>query len=125
MIFAVVQKGEKMDDLISRQAVIDALDSINCFGWVEDSWEIVRGIIERVPAAQPETLSCGGGNLIDVGNGMHLVGKTITEEDIDGFGIELKFTDGSVFTFSASDGGCSSWDFDLNCRAGMRGDKDD
>lgn len=43
-----------MDDLISRQAAIDALDSINCFGWVEDSWAKVSGIIEHVPAAQPE-----------------------------------------------------------------------
>ena len=43
-----------MDDLISRHAAIDALDSINCFGWVEDSWKNVCSIIERVPTAQPE-----------------------------------------------------------------------
>lgn len=43
-----------MSELIERQAAIDALNSINCFGWVEDSWDIVSGIIEHVPAAQPE-----------------------------------------------------------------------
>lgn len=42
-------------DCISRQAAIDALDSINCFGWVEDSWAKVSGIIEHVPSAQPDT----------------------------------------------------------------------
>ena len=42
------------DDLISRRAAIDALDSINCFGWVEDSWKNVCGIIERVPTTQQE-----------------------------------------------------------------------
>ena len=44
-----------MDDLISRRAAIDALNSINCFGWVEDSWAKVSGIIEHVPSAQPYT----------------------------------------------------------------------
>lgn len=39
-------------DLIYRQAAIDALDSINCCGWVEDSWAKVSGIIEHVPSAQ-------------------------------------------------------------------------
>ena len=43
-----------MDELISRQAVIEALDSINCFGWVEDSWKNVCGIIERIPAADTD-----------------------------------------------------------------------
>ena len=39
-----------MSDLIERQKVIDALDSINCCGWVEDSWKKVCGIIEHVPS---------------------------------------------------------------------------
>ena len=47
-----------MNDLISRQAAIDALDSINCCGYVEESWDTVRNIIERVPAAQPEIIRC-------------------------------------------------------------------
>ena len=48
------RKGIDMNDLISRQAVLNALDSINCFGWVEEKWDIVRGIIEHLPEAQPE-----------------------------------------------------------------------
>lgn len=75
-------------------------------------WDDVIFTIKNAPTVEPETLSCGSG--VDAENGTHLVGKTITVEDIDGFGIELKFTDGSVFTYSASDGGCSSWDFDPN-----------
>lgn len=43
-----------MSDLIERQAAIDALDTINSFGWVEESWEKVCSTIENVPAAQPE-----------------------------------------------------------------------
>lgn len=43
-----------MSDLIDRQAAIDALNSINCFGWVEESWSVVSGIIEHIPTAQPE-----------------------------------------------------------------------
>lgn len=43
-----------MDDLISRQAVIKALDSINYFGWVEDSWKNVCSIIEQAPLVKPE-----------------------------------------------------------------------
>lgn len=43
-----------MSDLIDRQAAINALDSINCCGWVEDSWARVSGIIEHVPSAQAE-----------------------------------------------------------------------
>ncbi len=39
-------------DTISRQDAINALDSINCCGWVEDSWAKVSGIIEHVPSAQ-------------------------------------------------------------------------
>ena len=41
-----------------------------------------------------------------------LIGKTIESADINGFGIELRFTDGSVFDYSASDGGYSSWDYE-------------
>lgn len=43
-----------MSDLIDRQAALDALDSINCFGWVEESWKTVRGTIEHAPAVQTE-----------------------------------------------------------------------
>ena len=46
-----------MQDLISRKAAMDALNSINCFGWVDESWATVSGIIENVPSAQPEPLT--------------------------------------------------------------------
>ena len=42
------------EDLISRRATIDALESLNCFGWVDDSWGKVYGIIERIPPAPSE-----------------------------------------------------------------------
>lgn len=47
-----------MNDSIDRQAAIDALDSINCFGYIEDSWDIVRGIIEHVPSVQLGWIPC-------------------------------------------------------------------
>ena len=40
-----------------------------------------------------------------------LIGRTIMEADVDGFGIELTLDDGSVFLYSASDGGYSSYGF--------------
>ena len=39
-----------------------------------------------------------------------LIGKTIEKIDIDGFGIEICFTDGTVFEYNASDSGYSCWD---------------
>lgn len=43
-------------------------------------------------------------------NEKDLIGKTIEEIDIDGFGIEIRFTDGTEFAYNASDGGYSYWD---------------
>lgn len=40
-----------------------------------------------------------------------LIGKTILSAEVDGFGIALVFDDGSVFNYSASDGGYSTYDF--------------
>ena len=40
--------------MIYLEDAINALDSLNCFGYVEEKWDIVRGIIEHLPAAQPE-----------------------------------------------------------------------
>jgi hypothetical protein len=40
-----------------------------------------------------------------------LIGKTIKEVYLDGFGIVLAFTDGTEFTFDASDGGYSQYEF--------------
>ena len=39
-----------------------------------------------------------------------LVGKTIIEAEVDGFGIKLKLEDGSTFEYDASDGGYSAWE---------------
>ena len=38
-----------------------------------------------------------------------LIGKTIKEADIDGFGVYLTFNDGSMFEYDASDGGYSHY----------------
>lgn len=40
-----------------------------------------------------------------------LIGKTIKEViSLDGFGLEVVFTDGTEFNYSASDGGYSGYD---------------
>lgn len=39
-----------------------------------------------------------------------LIGKKIVWAKIDGFGVELKFSDGSSLDYSSSDGGYSSWE---------------
>ena len=41
----------------------------------------------------------------------NIVGKTIKFAKIDGYGIELRFTDGSGFEYEASDGGYSTYGF--------------
>lgn len=40
-----------------------------------------------------------------------LIGRTIINAEIDGFGITLEFDDGSRFEYSASDGGYSRYEF--------------
>lgn len=39
-----------------------------------------------------------------------LISKTIEKIDIDGYGVEIRFTDGTVFAYYASDGGYSNWE---------------
>ena len=39
-----------------------------------------------------------------------LIGKIIESIEVDGYGIEMRFTDGTVFEYCASDGGYSNWD---------------
>ena len=39
-----------------------------------------------------------------------LIGKTIVFAEIDGYGIKLKFSDGSIFDYSSSSGGYSCWE---------------
>lgn len=43
-----------------------------------------------------------------------LIGKAIERISVDGFDVEIVFTDGTVFEYSASDGGYSSWDIYKN-----------
>lgn len=40
-----------------------------------------------------------------------LKGKTIVEAEVTGYDITLKFNDGSVFEYNASDGGYSVWEY--------------
>ena len=65
MIFVAQEKGKTMDDLISRQAAIDAIDRLDI---PEDMcvFEILSHIeleIGNLPSAQPEILACGEGEL--------------------------------------------------------------
>ena len=64
MIFAVEQKGEMMDDLISRQAAIDAVEESRRLNHHEDGKEACcheyehrhfLKILYELPSAQPET----------------------------------------------------------------------
>ena len=41
-----------------------------------------------------------------------LTGKTIERADVDGEGMTITFTDGTVFDYYASDGGYSTWGFE-------------
>ena len=51
MVFAQMQKGELMSDLISRQMAIDAIwDGINMDIYTKE----VKEILEELPSAQPE-----------------------------------------------------------------------
>lgn len=43
-----------------------------------------------------------------------LKGKVIKEADVNGFGLDIEFEDGTFLTYDASDGGYSSWDL-LSC----------
>lgn len=43
-------------------------------------------------------------------NEKDLAGKTIEKIYIDGYGIEIYFTDGTELEYDASDGGFSVWD---------------
>lgn len=39
-----------------------------------------------------------------------MIGKTIKNVDLDGFGMTIDFTDGTQFNFDASDGGYSEYE---------------
>jgi hypothetical protein len=44
----------------------------------------------------------------------HIEGKTIRKAEVDGFGIRLHLSDGTVFDYDASDGGHSLWEITLD-----------
>lgn len=43
-----------------------------------------------------------------------LIGKTIAKIDVDGFDVNIVFTDGTVFEYESSDGGYSMWNIYKN-----------
>lgn len=45
-----------------------------------------------------------------------LLGKTVRSADVNGFGVRIKFTDGTVFDYGASDGGYSCWSVERDGR---------
>lgn len=45
-----------------------------------------------------------------------LEGKKITKADVDGYGITLKFDDGTTFYYDATDGGYSSYELTKKAR---------
>ena len=55
-IFAVTQKGETMNDFISRQAAIDAINKAfeRVFAW-DGTSPLGDKVLENVPSAQPQT----------------------------------------------------------------------
>ena len=48
-----------------------------------------------------------------------LIGKTIEKIDIDGYGVEIRFTDGTEFVYNASDAGYSTWDISKSGESSM------
>ena len=61
----IIQKGERMSDLISRQAAIDALGDM-VMNWTDsdyelgqlNQWKADRKAIIDLPSAQPEVVYC-------------------------------------------------------------------
>lgn len=43
-----------------------------------------------------------------------LVGKTIARIEVDGFDVDIVFTDGTLFEYESSDGGYSCWNIYKN-----------
>ena len=57
MDFAIGQKGEMMNDLISRQAAIARAVPLNLFG--REVMIVSVSELENLPSAQPEIIRCG------------------------------------------------------------------
>lgn len=106
-----------MSDLIDRQAAIKALDSINCFGWVEDSWKNVCSIIEHVPAAQleHECEKC-------VFKPFKQFQKDVPKRNV---GKWIKVGDNSYKCSVCDEISCCNGNFCPDCGAKMEGEKDE
>ena len=50
-------KGEKMNELVTKQAVIDVIDNFNVFQSKEDQIALERKIVE-LPSAEPQIIRC-------------------------------------------------------------------
>lgn len=46
-----------------------------------------------------------------------LLGKTVKSANVSGHSVDIEFTDGTVFEYSASDGGYSCWSVKKNGRS--------
>lgn len=57
---------------------------------------------------------------MDIDN--RLVGRTIETAEVDGHGMRIFFTDGSVFHYAASDGGYSDYDLFESIEEYMEGE---
>ena len=68
----------------------------------EEAEEFTRSFLAAMEAYNDEH--------IDDMNEQDLIGETIKSINVDGFGIEIVFESGTTFTYSASDGGYSSWE---------------
>ena len=73
MIIVVAQKGEPMNDLISREAAIDAMDGFNACGYVEEPFERLEKALKEIPAAQPEPRWIPCSERLPEANGNYLV----------------------------------------------------
>lgn len=63
----ILQKGEKMDDLISRQAAVKVIDAVFPVDPMKSEYAqgiacgaaLAKTYVEQLPAAQPEIIRCG------------------------------------------------------------------
>ena len=73
---------------------IISIETVDCFGKIRGLWadtKTKRGL--KTGMAEKD-----------------LIGKTVKQADISGYGVEIVFTDGTMFSYYPSDGGYSTWD---------------
>lgn len=55
----IIQKGERMSDLISRQTAMDFVGSMEmCDEISEEAYKKLMNYLEELPSAQPEIIRC-------------------------------------------------------------------